>query len=98
MARSNWRTVHKASGATVIERHAQGCKLTVVPEDWVRPRGAARWAISCGGEIDRVHGPVKGSASSVKNAKHAATRAAAKAAAQRDRYEARPRRLFRRRR
>ena len=67
--RKSWKTVHKTSGATVIERSANRCKLTVIPSDWTRPKGAAVWSTTCG------EGHKRGRASTVKGAKTAATRA-----------------------
>ena len=68
----HWKQVHKTSGATVIERSTASCKLSVMPRDWTKPRGAASWTATCGESHKR------GSSNTVKNAKSAATRAAKK--------------------
>lgn len=68
--RKTWKTEHKMSGATIIERRTQGCRLTVMPLDWAKPRGAASWTTSCRANHKR------GRAKTVKSAKAAATRAA----------------------
>ncbi len=70
MPKSHWKKAHKSSGATVIERKTKRCKLAVIPSDWRRPHGAAVWAATCGSNHKR------GTSSSVKNAKTAASRAA----------------------
>jgi hypothetical protein len=68
--RKSWKTAHKSSGATVIERRANRCKLTVIPSDWTRPKGAAVWSTTCGSDHKR------GNSKTVKSAKAAAHRAA----------------------
>jgi hypothetical protein len=82
----DWKTVHKLSGATVIERHFKNCKLTVVPANWTNPQGAASWSVTCGDatpssqpawrDVGFQH--KRGSASTVKGAKAAALHAAKK--------------------
>jgi hypothetical protein len=76
--RSTWKTAHKASGATVIERSSKGCKLTVIPSDWTRPKGAAVWSVSCGSPRAANFDHKRGNSATVKSAKSAATRAARK--------------------
>jgi len=75
-AKTKWARVHKASGATVIERRSNGCKMTVIPSDWTRPEGAAVWSTSCGDHRSKNFQHKRGNASSVKRAKDAARRAA----------------------
>jgi len=74
--RRSWKTEHKTSGATVIERRAHGCRLTVMPFNWSHPHGAASWGVSCGSARSTDFKHKRGRASTVKNAKVAATRAA----------------------
>lgn len=75
---ASWKTSHKSSGATVIERSSKGCKLTVIPMDWTHPKGAASWAVSCGSPRSAKFEHERGRAASVKTAKAAATRVARK--------------------
>lgn len=67
-----WKTVHKSSGATVIENKTARCKLTIIPKDWTRPKGPAHWTATCGSTHKR------GDAKTVKGAKAAARRAVKK--------------------
>lgn len=69
-----WKKVHKASGATVIEHRVRDCRLVVIPVDWTKPKGEARWSMTCGspGWTNRHK---RGYARSVKAAKAAARRA-----------------------
>jgi hypothetical protein len=67
-----WKTVHRKSGATVIEHLRRGCKFTVVPKDWSKPKGPAIWAMTCGARHKR------GEAKTVRGAKAAALRAGKK--------------------
>ena len=70
---SRWRKAHKSSGATVIERNAHGCRLVVVPVDWVKPNGPAHYVVTCGGS-DATH--ARGRRASMADAKKAAMLAA----------------------
>jgi hypothetical protein len=72
---STWKTSHKSSGATVVERRSGSCKLTVIPLDWTQPKGAANWAVSCGKPNAANFRHKRGRSASVKSAKSAATRA-----------------------
>lgn len=73
---SAWTTEHKASGATVIERHAFGSKLTVVPVNWSDPSGPANWSVTRGSSQQVGFDHKRGHAASVKGAKAAAMQAA----------------------
>jgi len=71
-----WKKEHKTSGATVIERHAYGCELVVIPVSWSEPSGPAIWSVTCGSPRQSNFDLKKGRAMTVKGAKDLAMRAA----------------------
>lgn len=75
-ADSPWVTARKSSGATIIERQAHDCNLTVVPVDWSSPRGPANWSVTCRDPRATDLGHQRGQAPSMGAAKQAAMRAA----------------------
>jgi hypothetical protein len=75
-----WKSLHKPSGATVIEQQAHGCRLTIMPTDWTKPRGRAAWTATCfkPGAPRGLFEHKRGLANTVKGAKTAALRMAKK--------------------
>lgn len=73
--KGGWTQEHKPSGASVIERHVDGCRLTVVPVSWSNPRGPANWSVTCGRHSHADFDHQRGRSATVQGAKSAALRA-----------------------
>ena len=73
---NGWTTEHKPSGVTVIERHAFGSKLTVVPVNWSDPSGPANWSVTRGSSQQVGFDHKRGHAATAKGAKVAAMQVA----------------------
>jgi hypothetical protein len=71
--KDDWTKVH-ANGFTTFERIAHGCRLRVAPVEWRHPNGEASWTVSC----DSLGSSERGRAQTMRGAKVAAMRAAAK--------------------
>lgn len=71
----SWNLTHASSGSTSWKATVGTCRLTVIPVDWVKPKGPANWTATCTSRDFHK----RGRAASVAGAKRAAKRAAVRA-------------------